>query len=1200
MAGKNDTNGQNSGVPAVAPGKSTSPAVPAHYTIERIRRELVEKRRKDCGNIIKERKRRLCELYTVFLMPFAPISSERVLQNEKDLAGFLERNDLAKGREFNIAALAHRGEPARKRRHLEKERGEKTLEKPRVETAESGKEKEDRTKSKDVSRTQEILPGDGQEKDAHAVREPSPKKSKVEAIPQSSTSNTRTSIPPESTGSSISGVSHSEKVEKHRKDAAAKVAQLAAMPILTRHHVENRPGEPETLSSMIAQYAQNPIPGRADAKGPRDMDWRDMDLQRQIMALMPEGKPHRVAAARSLIELYYQERTLQLPRLLLRAHKAVTSRSFEASLVEGKVAVLFSRIEELKRQQRWSLRQPRKYMDPFISQGQHTVWDGVLEEGRWVAEDMRQLRRFKAASGCTFAEEALEIRGKLKKVDMKDERDRKSKEDKEIEETQPGKEADTNTGKPEKAMENADTTEVEAVKAASKEVKNDDTEMKDSANENQKGKEVNEVKKAVDNGDKTIEDASDSKGLKSDKAKESMEKVASIRPSDTLLDHTLISSDDSAKATSTNAAWMTGGLPLTVYHDDLSPCGQGIVDHIPQYKPLGGRAAAHAIERDPFGHVSVLLPPKDDMPSWYKVVAREMSPGGLQLSSGSSASSAGRSASGANRTTAAHPLFGPYRRFNVLKPLRPPPLRNIQLRIPTIWLPSDDRKLIRYVTQFSFNWEIIAACLAPKPTLCRYFSNIERRTPWQCFERYIQLNNRFRFSDMRGRYTAAAREWLQTAHRVQVTTRRRISPLGVGQESVQRGHRRLRWASMFEAMRKLMRRREAANVGTSSGATSTTSADGGKDGGEASSNVTADSKTSESAQVAQAARFDTPTPEQLSHLKWERDRAIRRAYVAAAGTGSPHSSQNAGMGQPLGMRTPQGATAAQFRRLMQIQQRQRQRQAQHEEARRRRAEELAHARRRAMGERQASSTPTPEQVLAAAQQPSHTTVNAVGSPMRQQQQPLHHFSTAQVSAVARRIEARNPSLTREQIVRLAVSYLARYEAKVMSRRRAHAAQAAQAQAVNAATGTGSILEGESALAAAQQMRQRQLQLLMQRQAMNEANQGTPHTGNIGARPASSPVSAPARGGGYGFPRSGTSVHTSPTLPSQAVHTHHTPTPEEIQLAMNQHVQQVGKSQGRSTQARPLQGGRAAQEGMTLEEIEEDILNTDFSLLDGAN
>ncbi|GME94038.1 unnamed protein product [Ambrosiozyma monospora] len=261
-------------------------------------------------------------------------------------------------------------------------------------------------------------------------------------------------------------------------------------------------------------------------------------------------------------------------------------------------------------------------------------------------------------------------------------------------------------------------------------------------------------------------------------------------------------------------------------HADLSQftaVEKSVIDHIPTYEPFTAKEKDHVVERHLFSNISAMLPAFDEDAEWEKIIFKK------------------QKESDKHGVPYQKSVFGSYRRFNILKPPMPPSIKNLELRIPTIWLPQDDKYLIRYVTDFSFNWSIISAHLSPKPTRS-FTSNIERRTPWQCFERYIQLNDKFQFSDMRGIYAVAAKEWLEAAHKAQATTKRRISPLGVGVESIQRGHRRLRWGSMFDAMRKLMKKRE---------------------------NVPKPSQQTRKVNVEEK-RQDTPTPEQLSALKYER------------------------------------------------------------------------------------------------------------------------------------------------------------------------------------------------------------------------------------------------------------------------------------------------------------------------------------------
>lgn len=52
------------------------------------------------------------------------------------------------------------------------------------------------------------------------------------------------------------------------------------------------------------------------------------------------------------------------------------------------------------------------------------------------------------------------------------------------------------------------------------------------------------------------------------------------------------------------------------------------------------------------------------------------------------------------------------------------------------WLFEDDQTLRKLVKDYSFNWTLIASELS---TPSRYQSSAERRTPWECFERYVEM-----------------------------------------------------------------------------------------------------------------------------------------------------------------------------------------------------------------------------------------------------------------------------------------------------------------------------------------------------------------------------------------------------------------------------------------------------------------------------
>jgi len=52
------------------------------------------------------------------------------------------------------------------------------------------------------------------------------------------------------------------------------------------------------------------------------------------------------------------------------------------------------------------------------------------------------------------------------------------------------------------------------------------------------------------------------------------------------------------------------------------------------------------------------------------------------------------------------------------------------------WLWNEDQELRRLVKEYSYNWSLISAALSQPST---YASGPERRTPWECFERWVQL-----------------------------------------------------------------------------------------------------------------------------------------------------------------------------------------------------------------------------------------------------------------------------------------------------------------------------------------------------------------------------------------------------------------------------------------------------------------------------
>ncbi|KIW94498.1 uncharacterized protein Z519_04474 [Cladophialophora bantiana CBS 173.52] len=133
------------------------------------------------------------------------------------------------------------------------------------------------------------------------------------------------------------------------------------------------------------------------------------------------------------------------------------------------------------------------------------------------------------------------------------------------------------------------------------------------------------------------------------------------------------------------------------------------------------------------------------------------------------------------------------------------------------WTPAEDDELKKLVKDYSYNWSLISSCLTP-PSL--YTSGADRRTPWECFERWIGLeglpadmSKTAYFKTYSGRIEAAGRHvaaQIEEAQRraganIQISARKRTTqPVRVERKRTQRH------LSMLDVIRKLAKRRETA------------------------------------------------------------------------------------------------------------------------------------------------------------------------------------------------------------------------------------------------------------------------------------------------------------------------------------------------------------------------------------------------------
>ncbi|AMD19178.1 HBR277Cp [Eremothecium sinecaudum] len=489
-----------------------------------------------------------------------------------------------------------------------------------------------------------------------------------------------------------------------------------------------------------------------------------------VYLVMDENIPTKLPQAVPLAELKYVSQTLPLIRLIPSTHKVLTTDLYNTALNEGRITVVSSRIEELRRLNLWSLRQPKKFIDPWASLKAGTHHNIMLSEAKWMREDFNESKKFKIAM-CALIAEAVKDYWKYGKVCL-------------VKRKMHSSAASEETDKP--------------------------VTSKDIAGNNEDNTDAGKHGLPCDDNDPQSIDTT----LLFEKPDPNKEVMLPDLPQIT---------EEEYKQ---NVKPPIFKIFLT--SSDISPLEKMVLQNATPYSGLEGEKDKQ--EEVPFVPISkstVIL----DNDKFLKLVEKQIideEPSLVALSK-------------------RRGMFYGNRRSHYLKPPVAPALRYLKFRTPTIWSPDDDQELVKNINQYAYNWELISSQMSSQNTRS-YVSNIERRTPWQCFERFVQLNERFSIHDMKGPRAHAAQVWLHEAHKLQQQQKRRISPLGVGPESIQRGHRRLRWASMFEAMRKNIKKRENAPR----------------------------PNPSQPRKPLDVKSMVVPTPAEISELKAQRDETLRR------------------------------------------------------------------------------------------------------------------------------------------------------------------------------------------------------------------------------------------------------------------------------------------------------------------------------------
>ncbi|KAL6851125.1 RNA polymerase II transcription elongation factor SpEAF [Amphichorda felina] len=193
-----------------------------------------------------------------------------------------------------------------------------------------------------------------------------------------------------------------------------------------------------------------------------------------------------------------------------------------------------------------------------------------------------------------------------------------------------------------------------------------------------------------------------------------------------------------------------------------------------------------------------------------------------------------------------------------------------ECRHPSMWTLAEDDELRSLVREHSYNWPLISSMLTSKSM---FSSGAERRTPWECFERWINLEGlpsdmqkTQYFKAYNNRIEAAQRVVMQNQLAAQQATaaggqtppirRRQTTPIRVERR------RNQKHLTLIDAMRKLAKKRETTIQ---------------KQQHNAAQNAANKKNNTEG-----PAQRPNKTPREYSLLRWERDQALAEKMAVFA------------------------------------------------------------------------------------------------------------------------------------------------------------------------------------------------------------------------------------------------------------------------------------------------------------------------------
>lgn len=388
-----------------------------------------------------------------------------------------------------------------------------------------------------------------------------------------------------------------------------------------------------------------------------------------------------------------------LESLLASAHKTITTTNAALPFQEAQAQKIIRRIHSLQNHDKWSLRQPKRSPEPVRPT---THWDELLKEARWMRTDFREERKWKTALARRAAQEcAAWVNGD------QEQRDVLVRKVGAVEEGGKGEEMVVDGGEGEGTVEVEVPADVGVDTDA--EISHPTPDLVPSSDNDTPLDEFDDEPRislletvaptaifSLDNDDLVF---GLSRSAASDKLLQELPMYGAP-----LKVH---QSDLPTSEVDPDASWRKPYLPLSKYIEGKIR----FTDEPPPRKKSRYEYAEESDDEDEvvFGERTQRKPQEP-----LQVDVALFNPENKHIR---------------DRIHAGH-QFRPPSEF-------PMPLQSFfENRHPSQWTWAEDDELKQLVREYQYNWSLISSMLTSKGV---YYTSAERRTPWECFERWIHL-----------------------------------------------------------------------------------------------------------------------------------------------------------------------------------------------------------------------------------------------------------------------------------------------------------------------------------------------------------------------------------------------------------------------------------------------------------------------------